>query len=289
MVNLVTESGEVAGRLNVDLYVALPGVPEVIATDLPWSWGLAARGPELFQASYGWDVLGLRPRPRVLNLHDGNVHPGTLARLPADALYAPVPTPDGRGVFVVARARSQNFVYRIDAEGNASVVASQFGTSPAYGAALDRDSSLLVAEWNGTVWKIGSDGLIRPHVKLQANVYQIATDARGAIYAATYDGRVLRADPSGSVTVVNTGFEKGRLVAIAATQNGIVYAAERGDRGRIFRFDPSGSRLLVFQSPGASFYGLALDAEFLYALDLHERRLLRIPVNSTPIPVVADK
>jgi hypothetical protein len=290
MVNLVTEAGEVAGRLNVDLYVALPGVPEVIATDLPWSWGLAARGPELFQASYGWDALGLRPRPRVLNLHDGDVHPGTLARLPADALYAPVPSPDGRGVYVLARARGVNFVYRIDPEGNASVVASRFGDSPAYGAAIDRDSSLLVAEWNGTVWKIAPDGTIRPHVKLLANIYQIATDARGAIYAATYDGRVLRADPSGSVTVVNTGFEKGRFVAVAATPSGIVYAAERGDRGRIFRFDPDGTRLLVFQSDGARFYGLALDAEFLYALDLHERRLLRIPVNNAPIPaIVADR
>jgi M6 family metalloprotease-like protein len=290
MVNLITESGEVAGRLNVDLYVALPGVPEVIATDLPWSWGLAARGPELFQASYGWDALGLRPRPRVLNLHDGDVHPGTLARLPADALYAPVPTPDGRGVFVLARARGVNFVYRIDSEGNASVVASRFGDSPAYGAALDRDSALLVAEWNGTVWRIASDGSITERVKFLANVYQIATDARGAIYAATYDGRVLRADPTGSLTIVNTGFEKGKLVAVAATPNGIVYAAERGDRGRIFRFDPDGSRLLVFQSAGARFYGLALDAEFLYALDLHERRLLRIPVNSAPIPaIVADR
>ncbi|HSL71766.1 MAG TPA: hypothetical protein VK864_16080, partial [Longimicrobiales bacterium] len=287
MVNLLTEQGDVAGRVTVDLYVALPGVPEVIASDLPWSWGLAARGPELFQASYGWDALGMRPRPRVLGLRDGELHPATLARLPADALYAPVPERDGRGVFVLARARDENYVYRIDAAGNASMVAGRFGSSPAYGAALGNDGALLVSEWNGTVWRVGQDGSVQVHVKLLANIYQIATDARGVLFAAAYDGRIIRWDPNGTATTIETGFGDGKLVAIAADANGVVYAAERGDRGRIMRFDLDGSRRLVFQSSGARYYGLALDAEFLFALDLHQRRLLRIPTGGAPLPLVA--
>jgi hypothetical protein len=268
------------------LYVAPPGFPEVVASDLPWSWGLAARGPDLFQASYGWDALGLRPRPRVLHLRDGHLHPATFARLPADALYAPVPTADG--VYVVARARGENYVYRIDGEGNATIVAGRFGSSPAYGAALAPDGTLMVAEWSGMIWRIDARGNIEPHVNLGTNIYQIASNATGTIFAATYDGRILRWQAGGTATVLETGFEKGKLVAIAAGNNGEVYAAERGDLGRVIRFLPDGSQRLVFQSRNARFYGLAVDQDFLFALDLHERRLLRIPIQQAPAEKIAN-
>ncbi len=289
VVDLLAETGAVAGRLTVELYVALPGLPEVMATDLPWSWGLAALGPQLYQASYGWDALGLRPRPRVLQLRDGQVHPNTLARLPADALYAPVPRPDGKGVYVVARARSENYVYLIDGGGNASIVAARIGTSPAYGAALLPNGDLLVSEWNGMIWRIDQAGRIEPHVKLNANVYQIATDAQGSVFAATYDGNIIRWNSRSEATVFETGFEHGRLVTVAASPEGSVYAAERGGSGRILRFDHNGNKRTVFQSPLARFYGLAVDAEFLYALDLYDRRLLRISIDRSPLTAVAER
>ena len=278
VVDLYAEAGTLAGRVVIDLYVALPGQVETIATDLPWSWGLAARGTQLFHASYGWDALGLRPRPRVLMLRDGQLHPGTLSRLPADALYAPVPTADGKGVFVVARARGENFVYRVDIDGNAEIMASRFGTSPAYGAALAPDGTLLVSEWNGTIWRL-TDHTVTKVVTLPANIYQIATDKRGTVFAATYDGRILRWQNGGVAAVLETGFEKGKLVAVAAAPNGAVYAAERGDHGRILRFDPDGTRSVIFNQPGARFYGLAVDEQFLFALDLKDRNLLRIPIS----------
>ena len=289
LVELLTETGSVAGRLTVELYVALPGLPEVMATDLPWSWGLAAQGSQLYQASYGWDALGLRPRPRMLLLRDGQLHPSTLARLPADALYAPVPKPDGKGVYVVARARSENYVYLIDGEGNAKIVASRIGSSPAYGAALLPDGDLLVSEWNGMIWRIKPSGSIQPHVKLNANVYQIATDAEGRLYAATYEGNIIRWDEQSLATIFETGFEQGRLVAVAASPEGSVYAAERGEGGRILRFDRHGNKRTVFQSALARFYGLSVDAEFLYALDLHDRRLLRLSIDRSPLTAVAER
>ena len=86
---LTAARNEAKARVVVDLRVALPGLPEIIATELPWSWGLAARSGRVLQASYGWDALGLRPRPRVLQLWDGSYHPATLSRIAADALYAP--------------------------------------------------------------------------------------------------------------------------------------------------------------------------------------------------------
>ncbi|MGH7466497.1 MAG: M6 family metalloprotease domain-containing protein [Longimicrobiales bacterium] len=279
VVDLQSESGSVAGRLTVDIYIAEPGRPEVMATDLPWSWGLAAHGPQIFQASYGWDPLGLRPRPRVLHLRDGELHPATYGRVPADALFSPVPLPDGSGVYVIARARDENFIYRIDANGNATVVAARIGTSPAYGAALLPGGDLLVAEWNGTIWRVNAEGQHRQHARLKANLYQIATDARGTVYAATYAGHVIRLHRDGTVQTLTTGFQKGRLVAVAASPDGQVYAAERGENGRIIGFDSKGSRRLVFQSPNARFYGLSVEQEFLYALDLQEGRLLRLPLN----------
>lgn len=286
-VDLYAQAGTLAGRMIVDLYVALPGQVETIASDLPWSWGIAARGTQLFHASYGWDALGLRPRPRVLTLRDGQLHPATLSRLPADALYAPVPTADGKALYVVGRARGENYVYLVDAEGDAQVVAARFGNSPAYGAALSANGTLLVAEWNGTIWRLDAQGTMSKVVELPANVYQIATDRRGAIFAATYDGRVLRWQSGKTASVLETGFEKGKLVAVAAAPNGSVYAAERGDLGRILRFDPDGSRSIIFHQPGARFYGLAVDDQFLFALDLKDRNLLRIPV--TPNILVADR
>jgi M6 family metalloprotease-like protein len=279
VVDLTTSPGIISGRLTVEVYIAKPGQPETVATELPWSWGLAARGPQLFQASYAWDALGLRPQPRVLYLRDGQLHPGTFARVPADALYAPVLSPDGKYVSVIARARGENFVYRVNADGNASAIASRIGTSPAYGAAQLPSGDLLVAEWNGQIWRIDASGSVLPYAKLSANLYQIATDAWGTVYAATYSGTIIRLPSNGRTSIMETEFENGRLVSLAAAPDGTVYAGERGLGGRIFRFDRDGSRKMIFNSPGAAFYGLSIDQDVLYALDLNGRRLLRLPVD----------
>lgn len=277
-VDLHTEAGVLAGRVTVEFYVTKPGVPEIVATDLPWSWGLAARDGDVLQASYGWDAFGLRPRPRVLQIRDGQVHPSTLSRIASDALFAPVYAPDGRSSFVLSRARESNYVYRITEDGSATVIASDFGASPAYGSALLPDGTLLVAEWNGTIWRIVEGAAPQVYTMLGTNLYQIATDRAGTVYAATYDGRILRYDRSGTVTSTTTGFKAGRFVTLAVTAEGVIYAGERGGDGRIFRFDRSGKRQTIYQSRRSSFYGLSVDSHFLFALDLYNRKLLRIPL-----------
>ncbi|MGH7461781.1 MAG: hypothetical protein ACREMA_12245, partial [Longimicrobiales bacterium] len=171
--------------------------------------------------------------------------------------------------------------------GNATVIASRVGTSPAYGAALLPGGELLVSEWNGNIWLVDSQGGIRRYARLDANIYQIATDAAGTVYAASYNGNILRWQPKRGVSTLETGFQKGRLVAIAASPDGLVYAAERGEGGRILRFDRDGTRGLLFHTPNALFYGLSVDQEFLYALDLRERRLLRLPVDK--LSLLADR
>lgn len=275
-VRIAAKNSELSTRLTVELKVALPGVPEIIATELPWSWGLAARTGMLLQASYGWDALGLRPRPRVLQLWDGVLHPATLARIPADALYAPVIV-DEQTAYVIARARSANYVYRLDAKGDATVIASYVGTGPAYGAALLPDGALIVAEWSGQLHRVAPDGTITPYGRLNAQLYQIATDAAGNLFAATFDGSVIRMTPDGTSAIIVTGFSKGKLVAIAVTPDGDLYVAERGNEGRIVRIKADGVREVVLTRKGAQFYGVAVDDHFLYAIDLRHREMLRIP------------
>jgi M6 family metalloprotease-like protein len=281
-IRIATTRGETSAVVAVELRVALPGVPEIIASELPWSWGLAAHSGMLLQASYGWDALGLRPRPRVLQLWDGVNHPATLARIPADALYAPV-IADEKTAYVIARARDVNYVYRIEANGNAAVIASDVGDGPAYGAALMPDGAIIVAEWSGKLHRVSREGMVSDYGRLNAKLYQIATDASGNLYAATYEGTVIRMTPDGASSVVVTGFEKGKLVAIAVTPSGDLYVSERGDQGRILRVYPDGVREVLLQRRGAQFYGIAVDDHFLYAIDLRHREALRIPRDAVAI------
>ena len=287
-ITLSTARDEANARVVVDLRVALPGIPEIIASELPWSWGLAVRSGRVLQASYGWDALGLRPRPRVLQLWDGTFHPGTLGRIPADALYAPA-IADDNTAYVVARARGQNYLYRLDADGNASVVAANIGDGPSYGTAVMPDQSVIVAEWSGRLHRVLPNGEVRPYATLNANVYQIATDGFGTLYAATYDGNVVRMTTRGESSLIPTGFAKGKLVSLAISRSGDLYVAERGDQGRILRIGRDGSRQVMLASKGSQFYGLAVDDQFLYAIDMRNRQLLRIPMDAVPVrPLVAE-
>lgn len=265
-------------RVIVSFYVAAPGVGQIIATELPWSWGVAVNNGRILQASYGWDQLGLRPRPRVLSQSEGSSHPQTLARLAADALYAPIVDQRDGATFVLARARDGNYLYALRGDGEAQIIASRIGDDPAYGAAVLPDGSIAVAEWNGTISHVQRDGTVHEWMNVGYNIYQIASDDSGNVFAATYGGDVLRVSADGDRRLIPTGFGPGRLVAVATTPSGAVLAAERGGQGRILRIDPDGTSDIVYWSPGARFYGLAVDDGFLFALDLTYRQLLRIPL-----------
>jgi M6 family metalloprotease-like protein len=291
-VRLVDRNGKTLATINVSFYLATPGVAQEVATELPWSWGVAVRGAHILQASYGWDQLGLRPRPRVLQLWEGSTHAQTLTRLPADALFSPIVDQRDGATFVLARAASRNYLYQIDSSGDAQLIASDIGEQPAYGAAVMPDGSIAVAEWNGNISRVRRDGTVTPWLKLGENVYQIASDDAGNLFAATYPGYVLRIAPNGSRRIIATEFGVGKLVAITTTPAGDVIAAERGDLGRILRVTRDGARELVYRSPGSRFYGLAVDAGFLYALDLKSRDLLRIPLPESTgarASIVADR
>jgi M6 family metalloprotease-like protein len=272
----VPDDEGLATRVAIALRVADAGAAEVIATDLPWSWGLAVAGGRVLQAGFGWDALSLRPRARVIQLAIGERRPATLARIPADALYAPAHVGDS-AVYVIARAQDRNYVYRIEADGRAALVAGRLGHAPAYGTATLRDGSLLVAEWTGTVTRVTADGDVEPWTDLGVNVYQIAIDSAGTLYGAGLSGDVLRLEASGAFSMIPTGFGQGGLVAIAATPCGELYAAERGGEGRIVRIDRLGGQHVVATVQNAEFYGLAVDDRFIYAADLGNRQLLRIP------------
>src|SRR5690606_13788511 len=278
----------VPARIAVDLTVVAPGVKEVVASGVPWTWGLAARDGEVFQASYAWDPLGLRPRPRLLALRDGVAFPETVARPPSDALFAPVTTQDG-DVFVLAHARNENFLYQVDPDGTARLVAARLGSAPAYGLAAHPDGSLLVSDWSGRIRRILPDGQVETYAELDENLYQIATDSAGIVYAAGYSGNIIRIEGPDRHVEIPTGFSKGSLVAVTATPGGDVYAAERGGQGRILRLTPAGTREVITSVSGAQFFGLAVDEGFLYAVDLRNRNLLRIAVPPDTAYIAAER
>ena len=275
----ILRDDERVATLPVSMYVATSGVGQTVATELPWSWGLAVGAGRILQASYGWDALGLRPRPRLLSLQEGATHPSTLSRLPADALYAPVLHPDG-SAHVLARTRDENLLFHVHADGSSELVAQGIGDEPAYGMTQLVDGDLLIAEWSGQLLRVRlSDGHVSEYARLPARLYQLTSDGTGTVFAATYGGDVLSLTPEGTVTVLSTGFGEGRLVAIAATPDGTVFAAERGGAGRIIRIEPGGTRRTVFRRDGAEFYGIAVaNDDFVYALDLNARELLRFPI-----------
>jgi sugar lactone lactonase YvrE len=204
------------------------------------------------------------------------------SRIPADALYSPVMA-DKNTAYVIARARNANYVYRLNSDGSAEVVASNIGDGPAYGAAVMPDGAIIVAEWSGTLHRVTPDGRVGDYGRLNAHLYQIAADRNGMLYAATYEGSVIMMAPDGASAVLTTGFEKGKLVAIATTPAGDVYVSERGDHGRIIRIAHDGTREVLLQRRGAQFYGIAVDDRFLYAIDLRNRELLRIPRDGVPV------
>jgi M6 family metalloprotease-like protein len=266
----------VAERLPVMLEVAGRGSAAVLATELPWSWGMAVVNGDLVQASYGWDALGLRPRPRLLRIRAGDPFPATLTRLPAEALYAPVAGADG-STYVLGHARGRNLIYRVAPDGTAALVTPGVGKEPAYGLAGLPDGSLLVAGFSGRILRIDPEGVVTQWAELGRAVYQIAADHRGVAYAALMSGHVARMEPGVGVEIYETGFEGGALVAVTVAPDGRVFAAERGGKGRIVQVGPRGPRLIA-RTPGGSFFALAADDLFLYALDLNRRELLRVPI-----------
>jgi M6 family metalloprotease-like protein len=286
-IRILGDDGATLAQVHVDFYLATPGVGQIVATELPWSWGIAVHGGRILQASYGWDQLGLRPRPRVLQLRDGASHPQTLARLAADALYSPIIDPADGAKFVLARARDGNYLYQLHGNGDAQIIAKRIGSKPAYGAAVLPDGSIAVAEWSGDISHVRRDGSVHPWMSLGTHVYQIASDAAGNIYAAAFSGEVIQIAPDGTRRITDTGFGAGRLVAVATTPAGNLLAAERGGQGRILQLNRDGSREIVYRSPGARFYGLAVDDGFLYALDMTQRQLLRVPLPEPRI-IVAE-
>ncbi|MFW6079657.1 MAG: M6 family metalloprotease domain-containing protein [Gemmatimonadota bacterium] len=281
-------SGRTAGTVDVRLEIATRGAPSTVAADVPWSWGLAARADGLIQASYGWDPIAIRRRPALYRVDPARPHPVRHTALPADALYSPVATEDG-SVYVLAHARGQHYVYRVSRDGRRAEALANLGDSPAYALTALPEGDLLVAHWDGRIRRVYRDGRTASWTRIGAGVYQLAADVDGTVWAATYRGEIVRIGGGERNRRIATGFGDGGLVAITNAPDGGVYAAERGGAGRIVRVRPDGSSTTLTRVPGAAFYGLAVNDGFLFALDLENRTLLRIPITGEPPPSVAGR
>src|SRR5690606_17689201 len=115
------------------------------------------------------------------------------------------------------RGRGRNMLYRIAPTGDAELVEEDIGGDPAYGLTELPDGDLLVAEWSGRLLRVNlATRSVSTYTELPARVYQIASDGTGIVYAASYDGHLLRIEPDGEFTVIPTGFGARRFVALTA-------------------------------------------------------------------------
>jgi hypothetical protein len=180
--------------------------------------------------------------------------------------------------------RDGNFLYQIRANGDARIIASRIGDEPAYGAAMLPDGAIAVARWNGDIARVtrrrrGARVDERRHEHLPDRHRRARHAVRRHVQWRRAAHRAGRHAPRH-----RDGLRPGRLVAVATTPGGGVVAAERGGQGACPARAPDGLREVVYHRPGALFYGLAVDDGFLYALDLSQRHLLRIP-----LPAVAGR
>src|SRR5690606_4038612 len=144
------------------------------------------------------------------------------------------------GVYVLAHARGENYLYRVEPDGSARAVAQRIGAAPAYGTAAPPAGTILVAAWSGRIHRVAPAGAVHPCIQVGHKIYQIAAGDAGAVFGASDEGEVLRIAPDGRGRALSTPFGRGRLVAVAATPEGNAYAAERGDNGRSLRIGKDG-------------------------------------------------
>jgi sugar lactone lactonase YvrE len=124
---------------------------------------------------------------------------------------------------------------------------------------------------------------LRPLANLAAaNVWAVAEDGRGTLYAATGDeGQLYRIGPDGKAEVAFTGSDS-QILSLAVAPDGSVYAGT-GPGGKIVRLKGANAEV-VAEGLGSYVWSLALDptGNTLYAGTGPRGRIYRVPVGGKP-------
>lgn len=125
---------------------------------------------------------------------------------------------------------------------------------------------------------------IKPLVALEAaNVWDLAEDAQGNLYAATGDeGKLYKIAPSRKVSVAFTSGDS-QLLSLAQAPGGTLYLGT-GPGGKVIRLTPGGNPQVVAEGLGGYVWSLVYDAaaRTLYAGTGPKGTIYRIPADGKP-------
>ena len=189
------DAASALAALPVSMYVASGGIRQTVATEL---LGLGSRGrvrPDL-QASYGWDPLGMRPRPPCSRFARARIRRRSCVCRRRSTHRSPTATTRTHPC-----PRAAQHLYYVSPSGDAELVV---GTSvvPAYGLTELPDGDLLVAEWSGRILRVNLDTRgVSTYTELPARICQIASDGTGVVYAATTTA-TFTIEPNGVYAVI---------------------------------------------------------------------------------------
>jgi sugar lactone lactonase YvrE len=151
-------------------------------------------------------------------------------------------------------SRFDGAVYRVTSNGTTSIYAEGMGV--ATGIAFDREQSLYVGDRNGTIFKIARDQQVFVFATLDVSLsaYHLAFGPQGDLYVTGPNDRVLKIDPSGTVSTFYKGLGRPQGLAFDVDGNLYVAASLSGSRG-IVKIAPGG--LANLEVSGQGLVGLA--------------------------------
>jgi len=195
---------------------------------------------------------------------------------------------DGRGN-LYAGSGNEGKVYRIDAEGNGSVLLDT-NELEVHGLAVDRQGNIYAATSpRGHVYKIAPGGeqevFFDPEDRY---IWALAFDAAGNLLVATGDqGNLYRVAPSGNSEVLFASQET-HLMCLTTDSDGNIYAGSDSN-GLVFKIDSQDRVSVLFDTPLREVRSLLVDTRGnVFAATVNEETGSGTPAATPPTPATTS-
>ncbi len=164
-----------------------------------------------------------------------------------------------------AAAGDEGKVFKITADGKASVVYADDAARPFCLAAAGDDAVYVGAGPNGRILRVDAAGKAKTVCETgEEYVWSLAVDAAtGMLYAGTGPhGRLYRISPEGKAEVLYTA-KQDHVLCVAAGPDGSVYAGvDKG--GLVYRIDAKGKAFVLYQAAQAEVHTIRATADAVY-------------------------
>ena len=164
-----------------------------------------------------------------------------------------------------AAAGDEGKVYKIAADGKASVVYADDASRPFCLAAAGDDAVYVGAGPNGQILRVDAAGKVKPVCLTgEPYVWSLAVDGKtGTLYAGTGPhGHVWKISPDGPAKVLYTAKQE-HVLCVAAGADGQVYVGV-DKSGLVYRIDEKGKAFVLYQAAQAEVRCLRVTADAVY-------------------------